>query len=290
MVIRLTNHSVKDWGKSHKSWVVLFSVLFFVVCFFFNTKCDVKSQAQCIKTSLKYVCWFPECLVSAFSWDAFGGCGYGPAFPVTLVPQGSRERQPLQKSWSGLSTSVPELDTSVGAVSFIPLRHLTLASATVLDWLLYLTNFKKLPLMWRVQHRNHWSTVCDFSDNFNSICGIFRGFQLSLSPDIALSPLPSASWCEVTHLRETQQEGAAFPWAERSGAVLSWKLLLRGGSLAWGFLTLLDSGVHRTAAELLLVKLPCWSSEITARLGASLQFLQYSCACKERAHGEIQGE
>lgn len=52
-------------------------------------------------------------------------------FLMTLVPQGSRERQPVQKSWSGLSTSVPELDTSVGAVSIIPLRHLTLASATV---------------------------------------------------------------------------------------------------------------------------------------------------------------
>lgn len=96
-----------------------------------------------------------------------------------LVPQGSRDRQPLHKSWSGLSTSVPGLGTSLGAVSIIPLRHLTAASATGLDWPLYFTNFSKLPLMWRVQHRNHWSTVSDFSDNFNPICGIFRGFQLS---------------------------------------------------------------------------------------------------------------
>lgn len=58
--------------------------------------------------------------------------GTGAAFDDS-VPQGSRERQPLQQSWSGLSTLVPELDTSAGAVSIIPLRHLTLGSATVLD-------------------------------------------------------------------------------------------------------------------------------------------------------------
>lgn len=52
---------------------------------------------------------------------------------MALVSQGSRERQPLQKSWSGLSTLVPELNTSVGAVFIIALRHLTVASATVLD-------------------------------------------------------------------------------------------------------------------------------------------------------------
>lgn len=57
----------------------------------------------------------------------------GAALPMALVPQGSRERQPLQKSWSGLSTLVPELNTSVGAVFIIALRHLTIASATVLD-------------------------------------------------------------------------------------------------------------------------------------------------------------
>lgn len=43
--------------------------------------------------------------------------------------------------------------------------------------------------------------------------------------------------------------------------------------------------MHRTAAELLLVMVPCWSSEITARLGASLEFLKYSCACTWRNSG-----
>lgn len=64
--------------------------------------------------------------------EAFAECGYGAAFPMTLVPQGSREREPLQKSWSSPSTLVPEFDTSVGAVSIIPLAHLTVASTTVL--------------------------------------------------------------------------------------------------------------------------------------------------------------
>lgn len=149
-----------------------------------------------------------------------------------LVPQGSRDRQPLHKSWNGLSTSVAELGTSLGAVSIIPLRHLTAASATGLDWLLYFTNFSKLPLMWRVQHRNHWSTVSDFSDNFNSICGIFRGFQLSLSPDLALSPLPSALWFEVTQLRRVQHFLLML-----SEAVLGCRLLFSDGSLAGRFLT-----------------------------------------------------
>lgn len=54
--------------------------------------------------------------------------------------------------------------------------------------------------------------------------------------------------------------------------------------------TLLGSGVHRNASDLLLVMLLCWSSEITAGLGAGLEFLKYSCVCKDRARGEIQGE
>lgn len=88
-------------------------------------------------------------------------------------------------------------------------------------------------------------------------------------------------WCEVTQFRETQREGAAFPTdAELPGVVLGWQLLFSDGFLAGGFLTLLDSGVQRTAAELLLVLLPCRGSEITARLGASLEFLEHSCVCK----------
>lgn len=86
---------------------------------------------------------------------------------------------------------------------------------------------------------------------------------------------------QLPTLGDTAGRGSISSDAELSGAGLGWQLLFSAGSLQ-GVPGSVGSGVHRAAAELLLVTTPCWSSEITAGLGASLEFLKYSCACTWR--------